>query len=101
MVIAVVLAILGSNGLWTVVNSILVNRKDKKSVERQAMLALLHDRLYRLCQDYIKQGYVTIDQLDNLMYLWQPYERLGGNGTGKKLYDQVLELPLKEVNDNE
>lgn len=101
MVIAVVLAILGSNGLWTVINNILINRKDKKSVERQAMLALLHDRLYRLCQDYIKQGYVTIDQLDNLMYLWQPYEGLGGNGTGKKLYDQVLELPLKEVNDNE
>lgn len=101
MVIAVVLAILGSNGLWTVINNILINRKDKKSVARQAMLALLHDRLYRLCQDYIKQGYVTIDQLDNLMYLWQPYERLGGNGTGKKLYDQVLELPLKEVNDNE
>lgn len=101
MVIAVVLAILGSNGLWTVINNILINRKDKKSIDRQAMLALLHDRLYRLCQDYIKQGYVTIDQLDNLMYLWQPYERLGGNGTGKKLYDQVLELPLKEVNDNE
>lgn len=99
MVLAVVLAILGSNGLWTVVNSILTNRKDKKSVERQAMLALLHDRLYRLCQNYIKQGYVTVGQLDNLMYLWQPYEGLGGNGTGKKLYDQVLQLPLKEVND--
>lgn len=99
MILAIVLAILGSNGLWTVVNSILVNRKDKKSVERQAMLALLHDRLYRLCQSYIKQGYVTIDQLDNLMYLWHPYERLGGNGTGKKLYDQVLQLPLKEVSD--
>lgn len=99
MVIAVVLAILGSNGLWTVINNILINRKDKKSVERQAMLALLHDRLYRLCQSYIKQGYVTIDQLDNLMYLWKPYEGLGGNGTGKKLYDQVLQLPLKEVSD--
>ena len=99
MVIAVVLAILGSNGLWTVINNILINRKDKKSVERQAMLALLHDRLYRLCQNYIKQGYVTVDQLDNLTYLWQPYERLGGNGTGKKLYDQVLELPLKEVSE--
>ena len=99
MVIAVVLAILGSNGLWTVINNILINRKDKKSVERQAMLALLHDRLYRLCQNYIKQGYVTVDQLDNLMYLWHPYERLGGNGTGKKLYDQVLQLPLKEVSE--
>jgi len=33
------------------------------------------------------------------MYLWQPYERLGGNGTGKKLYDQVLQLPLKEVSE--
>ena len=63
MVIAVVLAILGSNGLWTVINNILINKKDKKSVERQAMLALLHDRLYRLCQNYIKQGYVTIDQI--------------------------------------
>ena len=99
MILAIVLAILGSNGLWTVINNILINRKDKKSVERQAMLALLHDRLYRLCQSYIKQGYVTIDQLDNLMYLLHPYERLGGNGTGKKLYDQVLELPLKEVSE--
>lgn len=97
--VAIILAILGSNGLWAVVNSILTNRRKKKSVERQAMLALLHDRLYRLCQGYIKQGYVKVDQLDNLMYLWQPYEGLGGNGTGKKLYDQVLQLPLKEVSD--
>ncbi len=96
---AIVLAILGSNGLWAIVNSILTNRRNKKSVERQAMLALLHDRLYRLCQSYIKQGYVKVDQLDNLTYLWQPYEGLGGNGTGKKLYDQVLQLPLKEVSD--
>jgi hypothetical protein len=97
--VAIILAILGSNGLWAVVNSVLTNRRKKKSVERQAMLALLHDRLYRLCQSYIKQGYVKVDQLDNLMYLWQPYEGLGGNGTGKKLYDQVLQLPLKEVSD--
>ena len=97
--VAIILAILGSNGLWAVVNSILTNRRKKKSVERQAMLALLHDRLYRLCQSYIKQGYVKVDQLDNLMYLWKPYEGLGGNGTGKKLYDQVLQLPLKEVSD--
>lgn len=97
--VAIILAILGSNGLWAVVNSVLTNRRKKKSVERQAMLALLHDRLYRLCQGYIKQGYVKVDQLDNLMYLWQPYEGLGGNGTGKKLYDQVLQLPLKEVSD--
>lgn len=96
---AIVLAILGSNGLWAIINNVLTNRRNKKSVERQAMLALLHDRLYRLCQDYIKQGYVKVDQLDNLMYLWQPYEGLGGNGTGKKLYDQVLQLPLKEVSD--
>lgn len=97
--VAIILAILGSNGLWAVVNGILTNRRNKKSVERQAMLALLHDRLYRLCQSYIKQGYVKVDQLDNLMYLWQPYEGLGGNGTGKKLYDQVLQLPLKEASD--
>lgn len=96
---AIVLAILGSNGLWAIISNVLTNRRNKKSVERQAMLALLHDRLYRLCQSYIKQGYVKVDQLDNLMYLWQPYEGLGGNGTGKKLYDQVLQLPLKEVSD--
>ena len=90
----IIIAILGSAGLWTFINNIVTNRKSKKSVERQALLALLHDKMYYLCQHFIEKGTITADELENIEYLYKPYEALGGNGTCKRLYEEVLRLPI-------
>jgi hypothetical protein len=45
---------------------------------------------------YIKRGYVTKDEFENLHdYLFVPYKKLGGNGTAEKVMDDVKRLPMK------
>ncbi|MCI5792870.1 MAG: hypothetical protein MR011_06370 [Lachnospiraceae bacterium] len=66
---------------------------------KTAMIAILHDRLFQLCQTYIKLGYIPIDDaeriLDNLDMLYSAYSALGGNGTGTALYNRAKALPLR------
>ncbi|WP_379946473.1 hypothetical protein [Enterococcus devriesei] len=60
-----------------------------------ANVAILHNEIYKQCSYFIEQGEITVDDLDNLEYLWRGYHGLGGNGTGELLYNRVRELPLK------
>lgn len=67
--------------------------KQEQDLVKQGVLAILHDRLYQACQFYLKRGYCTIDDRDNLEYMFRPYKALGGNGTGEELYNRCLTLP--------
>lgn len=67
--------------------------KKEQKLMKQGMLALLHDRLYQACQYYLKQEYCSIDDRDNLEYMFRPYKELGGNGTGEELYNRCMALP--------
>lgn len=60
-----------------------------------ANVAILHNEIYKQCTYFISQGEISVDDLDNLDYLWRGYHGLGGNGTGELLYNRVKELPLK------
>lgn len=102
-VITIIIAVLGSGGLWSFIQYRLQQRDLKKmqensadTVERRALLAILHDRIYSSAPDIIERGYVTVDELDNLKYLYRPYKALGGNGTGEKLVSDVKNLPIKK-----
>ena len=61
---------------------------------KEAVLALLHDRLYSLSRFYIDRGWITIQDLDNLEYLYTAYHALGGNGTGTELFMRCKALPI-------
>ena len=37
----------------------------------------------------------TVDDRDNLEYMFKPYKTLGGNGTGEELYNRCLALPYE------
>lgn len=66
-----------------------------------ANVAILHDKLYKLCKEFIEKGWIPLDDLDNVQYLWRAYQGLGGNGTGEILYNKVLELPNTEPESEE
>lgn len=64
----------------------------------KANVAILHNKIYRQCDEHLSDGFITIDDLDDLSYLFNAYKALGGNGTGEVLYNKVKELPnRKEV----
>ena len=63
---------------------------------KEGLLAILHDRLYQVCRFYIHQGWIDVESMKNVEYLYDSYHDLGGNGTGTELYNRVNSLPIKE-----
>ena len=81
----------------------LARKVEEHEQVKDGILAILHDRLYQLCQYYLGQGAITPNALKNVEYLYRSYHSLGGNGTGTELYTRVTKLPLdlEGVDDNE
>ena len=95
-VMPIVLACIASTGLWQFLIFILQNRKTNQSAQSRMLLGLAHDRICFLGEEFIKRGSITRDEYENLVvYLFEPYEKLGGNGTAKRIIEEVKKLPIK------
>lgn len=72
--------------------------EEKKSNERyiEIILASYRFRLIQLCQSFLKQGYMTSGQYEQLVEFFKVYAGLGGNGQAKEYYERTLKLPLKD-----
>lgn len=53
-------------------------------------------RLVQLCRIYIKQGYTTQEQYEQLSEFYRIYHGLGGNGQAEEYYNKVMDLPTHE-----
>ena len=104
MLVTIIGAVFASSGLWTLI-LYLVQRKDKKKdkedevLKQQSdmLLGLGHDRIIYLGAKYIKEGSISEDQFENLnKYLYEPYKKLGGNGTAEKIMEDVRNLPIRK-----
>ena len=108
IIIALIAGLTGSGGCSVILY--LLQRCDKKKdsrteedkqrdelMKRQSamLLGLGHDRIVYLGGTYLERGYITQDEYENLHdYLYEPYLKLGGNGTAKKVMAEVEHLPL-------
>ena len=45
-------------------------------------------RLVQLCREFIKQGYLTQSQYDQLVEFYKVYHGLGGNGQAQEYYEK-------------
>lgn len=72
--------------------------EEKKISERyvKIILASYRFRLIQLCQSFLKQGYMTSGQYEQLVEFFKVYAGLGGNGQAKEYYERTLKLPLKD-----
>ena len=94
-IIAVVTSIFASSGLWALVTALVQNRKAKDDALHLMVRGLAHAKIVEIGTRFIKQGWITLDDLDEFNhYLYNPYEKLGGNGYAKKIHDEVLKLPV-------
>lgn len=94
------IGLFGSGGLWSYLDHKRHRREEraaKKTQEEQAqtdaIIALTRIELVRESLRHIEKGYITIEEADALEALFTPYEVLGGNGNGKRLYTQAMDLP--------
>lgn len=54
-------------------------------------------RLIQLCKEFLRQGYMTQQQYDQLSEFYKIYEGLGGNGQAKEYYEKTIVLEVKNV----
>jgi len=71
----------------------LQKNKDLEESHLRIILSSYRYRLMSLCKQYIKQGYITPEQYDQLTEFYKVYHDLGGNGQAKEFYDKALSLP--------
>lgn len=76
-------------------------RKVKKQISDQkalkdGMLALLRSEIIRCYDKYMQRGWIPIYALDTANALYNSYKVLGGNGTVKKLVEDMNDLPNNE-----
>lgn len=84
-------SVLASSGLWAYI----AKRAEKKDVKTEMLIGLGHDRIMYLGISYIDRGWITSDEYENLYeYLYKPYEKMGGNGSAKRIMNEVNKLPI-------
>ena len=96
--LTILLAVLGSNGLWSFLQSFSKTRQARD----QMILGLGHAEIFRLCERYLERGGITKNELEDLTkYLYKPYKDLGGNGTAETLVNRCKQLPIISENEAE
>lgn len=105
IILSVFTSVMASSGLWAYLLGRREKRErqkekeeDKKSASNRMLMGLGHDRIIAICSKLIERGWVSKDEYEDLMkYLYDPYTELGGNGTVKRLIEEVKKLPIKNI----
>ena len=98
VVLTIFSSVLASSGLW----AYLQKKIEQKDVKTEMLIGLAHDRIMYLGMSYIDRGYVTQDEYENLRdYLYEHYERMGGNGSAKLIMQDVDKLPIHKFIEKE
>ena len=88
--------VFASTGFWSFINFVIQKRSTILTAEQEMIRGLAHDRICYLGEQYVKKGYISKEEYENLHdYLFVPYEKLGGNGTAAKVMKEVDKLPMK------
>lgn len=58
------------------------------------MRALLWRELNDIHREAIEDGGMTPDERHNLENVYNAYHQIGGNGTGARIYDEAMKLPV-------
>ena len=96
IIITIFTSVLASSGLWAFLGSRLDRRVERYSAEKEILLGIAHIELVFFGMQYIERGWISKDEYDTLQDLYKPYKKLGGNGSGTKIMNEVEKLPLKE-----
>ena len=89
--VTILITLIGAAGFWSYLDA----RRAKKSASTRLLIGIAHDRITFLGMKYVERGYITRDEYENLNdYLYEPYAEAGGNGSAKRVMEEVRKLPL-------
>lgn len=97
-VVTIISSVLASSGFW----AFWQNQHDRHNASSDLLKGLAHDRIIFIGTNYIHRGWVSKDEYEDFIkYLYEPYARMGGNGTAKKIMEQVEQLPWSPTSEKE
>lgn len=71
------------------------NTKDTEKRHIDLIISSYKFRLTQLCKLYIKQGYMTQDQYDQVSEFYKLYRALGGNGQAEAYFKKIEKLEIR------
>lgn len=81
-------------------NKKIKERKAEQEALKSGLLAILHDRLFSICNQYLAMDYIPVDKseeiLDNAKIIYDAYHDLGGNSTGTAIYKKFMKLQVRK-----
>lgn len=86
----VITALLGSSGIWVWAKT----KSDRNSTEDRLLLAISRNQLVNQGREYLKRGYITMDEYEEYEGHYKMYSDLGGNGLARRIFEQVDDLPM-------
>lgn len=102
MLLTLILAVVGSSGVASIVVACLQrhwSKKDKGDARIDALVeaqqVMMVDRVRYLGREYIKDGFITIQDKENLVSMYNAYKALGGNGHLETIMAEVDRLEVK------
>ena len=108
---SIIIAIIGSGGMWAAIQSVLSffmrraeARRGSRAIDAEAfevhgkaLRGLLYGELERRCTAYIRAGGISAGDMNSLRkYYYEPYKSLNGDGVIDSLMSRVEALPILE-----
>lgn len=82
--------VLSGPGIWAWAKT----RTQRNDSEDKLLLQVAKNQLVTQGREYLKRGYITMDEYEEYESEYQVYSALGGNGLARRIFKQVDELPI-------
>ena len=82
--------VLSGPGIWAWAKT----RTQRNDSEDKLLLQVAKNQLVSQGREYLKRGYITMDEYEEYESEYQVYSNLGGNGLARRIFEQVDELPM-------
>lgn len=82
--------ILSGPGIWAWAKT----RTARNNSEDRLLLQIAKNQLVSQGREYLKRGYITMDEYEEYEAEYQVYSDLGGNGLARRVFKQVDDLPI-------
>ena len=71
--------------------------EDQQSRQSEVNKALLRNELVSMHREWVEEkGYITLEALEYAQKTYDAYAAIPANGSGKKLWEEINELPVEE-----
>lgn len=82
--------LLSGPGIWAWAKT----RTQRNNSEDKLLLQVAKNQLVSQGREYLKRGYITMDEYEEYESEYRVYSDLGGNGLARRIFERVDELPM-------